>query len=95
MGEEFNSPLRENIVLTSYEGITALRKGKWKYIEGNVPDPDPTWLTGKRLEEANEMLYDLSKDPGEQNNVLSENPDIAEEMRSTLSIIRNQGYSRN
>jgi arylsulfatase A-like enzyme len=94
MGQELTGPPRESIVLTSYEGITALRKGKWKYIEGQVPDPDPKWLTGKRLEEANEMLYDLSEDPAEQNNCISEYPDIAEEMRFLLSQIRTRGYSR-
>lgn len=85
---------RESIVLTSFEGITSLRKGDWKYIEGVVPDPNPKWLTGKRLEEANEMLYNLSRDPGEQNNVIPHHPDIADEMRSLLSRIRIQGYSR-
>jgi arylsulfatase A-like enzyme len=94
MGQESTNPLRESIVLTSYEGITALRKGKWKYIEGHVPDPDPKWLTGKRLEEANEMLYDLDEDPAEQNNCISEYTDIAEEMKSLLSQIRTRGYSR-
>jgi len=94
MGQEFNSPLRESIVLTSFEGITALRKGKWKYIEGHVLDPNPKWLTGKRLEEAKEMLFDLSEDPGEQHNVLSDYPDIVSEMRSMLSLIRTQGHSR-
>jgi arylsulfatase A-like enzyme len=95
MGQEFTGPLRKSIVLTSYEGITALRNGDWKYIEGRVPDPNPKWLTGKRLEEANEMLYNLAEDPGEKQNVLAEYPGIAEEMRSLLSRIRTEGYSRN
>lgn len=94
MGQEFISPLRESTVLTSHEGITSLRKGKWKYVEGYVPDPNPVWLVGSRLEEANEMLFDLSVDPGEQNSVLSEYPEIAEEMKTILSQVRSQGYSR-
>ncbi len=94
MGQEYISPLRESTVLTSHEGITSLRKGKWKYVEGIVADPNPIWLVGNRLEEANEMLYDLSVDPAEQNNVLSQYPEIAAEMKSTLSLIRTQGYSR-
>jgi len=94
LGQEFKSPLRESMVLTSFEGITSLRKGKWKYIEGQVPDPDPNWLTGKRLEEINEMLFNLEEDPGEEHNVLSEHPDMAREMKSLLSRIRTQGYSR-
>lgn len=94
MAQDFLGPLRESTVLTSHEGITALRKGKWKYVEGYVPDPNPEWLTGKRLEEANEMLYDLDADPGEQHNVLSQYPDIQEEMILHLSRIRSQGYSR-
>ena len=52
------------------------------------------WLTGKRLEEANEMLFDLDADPGEQNNLLDDSPDVALDMKSMLAQIRSQGYSR-
>ncbi len=95
LDQKFESPLRENMVLTSFEGITALRKGNWKYVEGHVPDPDPNWLFGPRLEEVNEMLFNLSEDPGEQHNVLNDYPEITREMKSLLSRIRTQGYSRN
>ena len=94
MGEEYEGPLRGGVVLTSFEGITALRKGKWKYIEGKVPDPDPNWLTGKRLEEVNEMLFDLESDPSEQQNLLTDFPDITDKMKTLLSRIRTRGYSR-
>jgi arylsulfatase A len=95
MDQDYEGPLRENMVMTSYEGITALRKGEWKYVDGIVPDPDPSWLFGKRLEEVNEMLFNLSEDPSEQHNVLLEYPEITEEMRALLSRLRAQGYSRN
>lgn len=95
MGQDLEGPLRENMVLTSFEGITSLRVGSWKYIEGIVPDPDPRWLFGERLEEVNEMLFNLSEDPGEKQNVLMDNPHIASKMKSLLSRIREQGYSRN
>ena len=94
MAEPFVQPLRKSIVLTSFEGITALRWGKWKYVEGIVADPDPQALTGKRLEEANEMLYSLGNDPNEKNDVLNNHPRVVDEMKSIISRIRKQGHSQ-
>jgi arylsulfatase A-like enzyme len=95
LDEPYESPLREHMVLTSFEGITALHHGNWKYVDGVVPDPDPNWLFGPRLEEVNEMLFDLSEDPLEEHNVFADYPEIAKEMKSLLTRIRKQGYSRN
>ena len=83
------------MVLTSYEGVTALRMGDWKYIDGVVPDPNPKWLKGARTIEATEMLYNLRLDPREQVNALLEHPEIVADMKSALSRLRAQGYSRN
>jgi len=95
LGQDLESHLREHMVLTSFEGITALRHGKWKYVDGVVPDPNPHWLFGPRVEEVNEMLFDLEQDPREEHSLLEKYPEIASEMRSMLEEIRKQGYSRN
>lgn len=61
----------------------------------NVEDCDgPASGTISVFEEANEVLYNLEEDPGEQYNVLSTYPAVTEEMKTLLSRIRSQGYSR-
>lgn len=53
----------------------ALRKGQWKYI---------TVMENDRRGPQNHELYDLEKDPGEQNNIIGEHPEIAAEMEKEL-----------
>jgi arylsulfatase A-like enzyme len=65
-----------------------MRKGHWKYIEpgkglrvlkdtntetGHSPDP---------------QLYDLSKDPGEKNNVAADHPELVKELWFQLQTFR-------
>lgn len=52
----------------------ALRKGHWKFILG-------------RGEKGKDRLFNLKKDPGEQKNVITEHPKIAQEMRANLLSI--------
>jgi arylsulfatase A-like enzyme len=59
-------------ILINVEAIRgAIRKGDWKLVK--IP-----LLPGKT------ELFDLSKDPGEQNNVAAENPDIVHDLESRL-----------
>jgi len=59
-------------------GRIAVRKGKWKGVKYNVlKNPE------KMIE-----LYDLSKDPGETNNVASEYPDIVRELTNIMEQAR-------
>lgn len=54
----------------------AIRKGDWKFIRGQGPN-------ARRGPSADE-LYNLKKDPAEQSNVISENPEIAEALSKQL-----------
>ncbi|WDE98171.1 arylsulfatase [Lentisphaera profundi] len=54
----------------------AVRKGKWKYIsKGNK-------------KKAKQELYDLESDAGEQNNVIKQFPEVAEDMKKLLEQVR-------
>ncbi len=57
-------------------GIKALRLGDWKYIPGNSPK------NKKKAKKAE--LYNLDKDPSEQDNVAPKHPEKAEEMDTLL-----------
>ncbi len=60
------------------KGRVAMRKGKWKAVRYNVSvDPDSP------LE-----LYDLSADPGEENNVAGGNPEVVDEMDKLMRQAR-------
>lgn len=59
-------------------GRQAIRRGDWKYVSYQVNNP------AKQTQE----LYDLSVDPGEEHSVAAENPEVLEEMRQLLEVVR-------
>ena len=91
LGEATQEPIRSSMVLHSPNGNSAIRQGPWKYIEGK---PSPTLKKISRKDELVAQLYNLQDDPGEQNNLLSEHPDIAGRLASLLEKQRSSGRSR-
>ena len=84
-------PLRTTMIVHSPNGNFAIRRGSWKYIEGKA---SPTL---KRVPQRNELvaqLYNLHDDPAEQNNLLGEYPDIANQLADLLSKQRESGRTR-
>ena len=61
----------------------ALRKGPWKYIEQK----------GK-AKKGKQELYNLDSDVGEQNNVVTQFPEVADQMKKTLDRIKADGRIR-
>lgn len=55
-------------------GAKAIRMGKWKGLILNIREEGET----------NMMLFDLEKDPREQNNIAAEHPDIVSTMREKM-----------
>ncbi|MCL4483593.1 MAG: sulfatase-like hydrolase/transferase, partial [Bacteroidetes bacterium] len=71
------------------EKLLAIRKGKWKYILPHnsrfVTEPGKDGKNGKSKSFMQpEALYNLDKDIAESKNVIGENPEIAEELKSAL-----------
>ena len=59
-------------------GRQAVRRGPWKAVRYNVKkDPDSTV-----------ELYNLTNDPGEQNNVAAEHPQEEQELREIMNVAR-------
>ncbi|MBO9561559.1 MAG: sulfatase-like hydrolase/transferase [Niastella sp.] len=90
-----NKPIREATIHHSIDGFFAIRKGNWKlttqlgsggFSTPKVIEPQPGEAPG--------TLYDLSKDPTEQNNVYKEHPEVVKELTALLEQYRKQGYSR-
>jgi arylsulfatase A-like enzyme len=88
LGASLSRPIRSSMILHSPNGNFAIRRGPWKYIEGK---PRPTLKKIPRRDELVAQLYNLRDDPGEQNNLLSRHPDVAENMANLLDRQRDRG----
>ncbi len=84
---------REAIILHSYEGLFAIRRGKWKLIQGYGGGG----ISGKKEKpwfwEPEWQLYDLTADPQEKSNVYSDHPDVVRELSELLERYRKSGRS--
>jgi arylsulfatase A-like enzyme len=88
-------PIREAAVHHSLHGMFAIRQGPWKLIEGlgSGGFTAPQKIEPKPGEPAGQ-LYDLDNDPGEQNNLWSQRPEIVTHLAALLERYRQQGHSR-
>jgi arylsulfatase A len=95
LNPELDEPIREATVHHSISGMSAIRQGPWKLIEGlgsggftspRQIEPKPGQPKGQ--------LYNLDADPGEQNNLWSERPEIVAHLTALLDRYTKQGYSR-
>jgi arylsulfatase A len=86
--------VRDSVVLTSGDGIFALREGDWKLIlrDEHFAGGDNRPIKNN-LESQNE-LYDLAKDPSETRNLLSEQPDLVKQLKERLDQARQADHTR-
>jgi len=81
LGEKTEKPIREDIIHHSSTGVFSIRQGNWKLIlgtqgSGGWPPPRDS---GPKPESPGQ-LYDIAKDPTEQNNLWDHHPDIVERL---------------
>jgi Arylsulfatase A and related enzymes len=87
-------PVREDLILHSADGVFAIRKGPWKWIEG-VPADEKIVKTQKaRADQFHPQLYNLQDDPAETKDVSEQHPEVVAELRKLLNRYRDGGYSR-
>ncbi len=70
-------------------GNFGFREGDWKLVryETKFANNEIVEQTLQRTPQPQFQLYDLSKDPGEKNNVIAQHPDIAERLKARLAAI--------
>jgi arylsulfatase A-like enzyme len=90
LGTPREEPLRPSMIVHSPNGNYAVRSGSWKYIEGI---PSPTLKRPSQRDELHAQLYNLQDDPGEQNNVVDNHPEIVKRLASVLEEQRHSGRS--
>ena len=91
LGED-SGPLREATVHHSVDGTFAIRKGPWKFIDG--PGPGSNQWDGPKEGDPPTQLYDIEADRHEDKNLVTEEPDRAQELKDLLERYKEQGYSR-
>ena len=91
LNQPSNAPAREAVVHHSGNGVFAIRKGKWKFIDGVGSGG---W-SGKG-DGAPGQLYDMELDPTEQNNLYQDSghQGIVTDLRRLLERYKQQGRSR-
>ncbi|SKB05476.1 Arylsulfatase A [Prosthecobacter debontii] len=89
LGQEAK-PARSDMIVHSSDGIYAIRKGPWKWIEG-VPAQG---IRRKQSEEFKPQLYNVQEDPSETKEVSAEHPEVVKELSALLVRYRDGGYSR-
>ncbi len=87
-------PLREDMIVHSADGVFAIRKGPWKWIEGEPVDEVKPGARKARADEYRPQLYDTRADPEETKDVSAAHPEVVAELRALLNRYRDGGYSR-
>ncbi len=85
---------REDMIVHSADGVFALRKGRWKWIEGVPVDEIADGARKARRTQHRSQLYDLVADPAETKDVSAEHPDVVAELKDLLRRYRDGGFSR-
>jgi len=82
---------RPSIIHHSIDGMFAIRKGKWKFVDGKGSGG---WSdkTGKPEDPAGQ-LYDMEKDVRETTNLYTKYPEVVKELKALLEQQKAQGYS--
>jgi len=83
--QPYNKPLRAPVIHHSINGLFAIRKGKWKLIEGKGSGG---WTSGGKNDPAKGQLYNMAEDLKETNNLYLKRPDIVSELTAHLNQIR-------
>jgi arylsulfatase A-like enzyme len=95
LGEQYDKPIREATVHHSIDGSFAIRQGKWKLelCGGSGGWSKPSNALAKETGIPDIQLYDLSSDPGEENNLYEQYPGIVEDLTNLLQKYKDEGRS--
>jgi arylsulfatase A-like enzyme len=80
--------------LVEQAGGQALRVGQWKFIEASKRPPMNKQTNTELGNDVVPQLYDLSRDPGERQNLADAQPGRVKEMQARLDAIRARPWSR-
>jgi len=85
---------REDMIVHSADGVFAVRKGRWKWIEGVPVEEIKDGVRKIRKDQFRSQLYDTVADPAEKKDVAAEHPEVVAELKDLLRRYRDGGFSR-
>jgi hypothetical protein len=85
---------RESMIVHSADGVFAIRKGPWKWIEASRSTRSSRGARKTRADEFKPQLYNTVDDPGETKDVSAAHPEVVAELKALLNRYRDGGYSR-
>ena len=85
---------REDMIIHSADGVFAVRKGRWKWIEGVPVEEIKDGVRKTRKDQFRSQLYDTVADPAETKDVSAEHPEVVAELKDLLRRYRDGGFSR-
>lgn len=85
---------RADVIVHSADGNFAIRKGRWKWIEGEPVDEIKEGARKSRRDQFRPQLYDTVADPAETKDVSAQHPEVVAELKDLLRRYRDGGYSR-
>jgi arylsulfatase A-like enzyme len=91
---EPSKPIRDNMIVHSSDGVFAIRKGPWKWIEGVPVDEIKQAVRKAHADQFRPQLYNTQDDPAETKDVSAQHPEVVAELRALLNRYRDGGYSR-
>jgi arylsulfatase A-like enzyme len=94
LGTSGAKPARNDMIVHSADGVFAIRKGAWKWIEGIPVDAIKPGARKARAAEHQAQLYNLHDDPAETRDVSVEHPAVVLELSALLERYRDGPYSR-
>ena len=90
--QDYQKPIRKATIHHSINGMFSIRKGDWKYIDGQGHGGFAQ--IKESVSSDTVQLYNLATDPGETTNVYLQNIEIASQMKTLLEKYKEQGFSR-
>lgn len=87
-------PVRDDMIVHSSDGVFAIRKGPWKWIEGVPVDSIKPGARKLNAEQFRPQLFNTQEDPAETTDVSAAHPELVRELSTLLGRYRDGGYSR-
>jgi arylsulfatase A-like enzyme len=87
-------PIRDDMIVHSSDGVFAIRKGPWKWIEGVPVDEIKPGARKAHADQHRPQLYNTHDDPAETKDISAQHPEVVAELRALLNRYRDGGYSR-
>jgi len=94
IGKRNENSVRPHMVVNNVNGVMAIRKGPWKYIEGEAAQDLSAGAKKYLAAQLIPQLYNLETDISETKNCIEDYPKVYQDLKNTLEQIRDLGSER-